>query len=93
MDSAETRIENKRLLATFMNYANGKPLTPSLLDTLYNDWNSIIPIVQEIKRKAVEMKYLCIEGLESRFNTFNYDKTSILKACIEFVKWYNQQRK
>ena len=85
----KTRIENKRLVATFMNYANGRPLTDDLLDKLYNDWNEIIPVVQEVKRKANEIKYFDMVGLEQRLNPFNYDKGLILKGCIEFIKWYN----
>lgn len=42
-------IEEKRLIATFMNYAGGKPLTDGLLHSLYNDWNSIMPVIEKIE--------------------------------------------
>jgi hypothetical protein len=85
----EKRLDNKRLIATFMNYANGKPLTDGLLDSLYNDWNSVIPVIQEIKRKAIESRYFDMIGLEQRLNPFNYDLVSIVKYCVEFIKTYN----
>jgi hypothetical protein len=87
--TTQTRIENKRLIATFMEYANGKPLTDSLLNSLYNDWNSIIPVIQEIKAKAKEINYVDMVGLEQRLNPFNYELVSIVKGCVEFIKTYN----
>lgn len=88
----QTRIENKRLIATFMEYANGRPLNDNLLDTLYNDWNSIIPLIQEVKVKAKEINYVDMVGLEQRLNPFNYELFSIVKGCIEFIKIYNQKK-
>ena len=42
-------IENNKLIAEFMGYANKRPLTDSLLEKLYNDWNSIMPVVEKIR--------------------------------------------
>ena len=44
-----TTTGEKRLIATFMNYASGRPLTDKLLNTLYNDWNSLMPVVEKIE--------------------------------------------
>jgi len=87
----QTRIENKKLIAKFMNYANGRPLTDSLIDSLYNDWNAIIPVIHEIKQKAIQINYFDMVGLEQHLNPFNRDLISITKSCIEFIKRYNFQ--
>lgn len=42
-------IENNKLIAEFMGYANGRPLTNELLKTLYNDWNSLMPVIEKIE--------------------------------------------
>ena len=41
---------SNKIIAKFMNYANNRPLTDSLLLTLYKDWESITKIKTNCKR-------------------------------------------
>lgn len=59
-----------------------------------NDWNDLIFLVKKIK-EIVESDSNFITnlvGYEQRFNSFIYDKDSIYKASIEFIKLYNHKK-
>ena len=108
-----TTIETKRLIAKFMNYANDRPLADGLLKSLYNDWNSLMPVVEKIE------DFFEINGNELEFQVVSYEdevkviakhsdkewetlveisadgsgkKENTYKACVEFIKWYNQNK-
>ena len=93
---------SNKIIAKFMNYANNKPLTDSLLLTLYKDWESIMKVVEKIESLLPDDSFVTIEhkscwipiyddeqpfGIECREET---KKQAVYNACIEFIKWYNE---
>lgn len=42
-------IEDKRMIAAFMNYAGGRPCTDELLSNQYNDWDSLFSVGDKIR--------------------------------------------
>ena len=109
-------LENNKIIAKFMNYANNKPLTDSLLLTLYKDWESIMKVVEKIEslgyRTLTENE--CFMITKSKLSSFdvrskddyntifsdNYEinhyggskKENVYNACVEFIKWYNENK-
>jgi len=99
-----TPIESKRLIATFMNYAGGKPLTDELLLTLYNDWNSIMPVVDKIEDIIVDgdnsfnvtigaTNYCVIQDSWGELIEISdiYRETKLLTVeatIVKFIQWY-----
>lgn len=80
-------VEEKRLIATFMGYAEGKPLTGGLLNSLYNDWNSIMSVVIECFNRTEDEFEQHFTLNDSLLET-NID--SLYKAVIQFIEWYNK---
>lgn len=78
-----TPIESKRLIATFMNYAGGKPLTDELLLTLYNDWNSLAPVLKKIRALDVDLS-----SWRMIKHPLDYDIERVSNQLAEFVQWY-----
>jgi hypothetical protein len=104
MDSTH---ENNKLIAEFMGYANKRPLTDSLLEKLYNDWNSIMPVVDKIDSLELDGDTFAVDIYQTGAQIFQYGNynTELLtvdganrmqatyKICVEFIKWYNEQPK
>ena len=91
---------NNKIIAKFMNYANNKPLTDSLLLTLYKDWESIMKVVEKIESLGysvnISSSMVYINGDNSRIVSplnigFKITKIeAVYNACVEFIKWYNE---
>lgn len=95
--------ENNKLLAEFMNYANSKPITDSLANSLYKDYNSLMSVVEKIEKLGFEFFIV-----ESRCRiAHNTDKSietiidfeilgtkieAVYNACVEFVEWWNKNQ-
>ena len=63
---------------------NNKPITSFLY---HSDWNWLMEVVEKILQKCAEMdeleKYWEITDVMPYIN-------NVYSACVEFVKWYNQ---
>ena len=81
-----TTIETKRLIAKFMNYANNRPLADGLLKSLYNDWNSLIPVVEKIKSLNVPYGWGYHNAICASLIDCNFEET--YKYCFEFIERY-----
>ena len=102
-------MEDKKLLAKFMNYGNGRPLTDGLLVKLYNDYESIMLIVEKIQSLGYWFRTQSMNN--GNVNSIYLGKTGDIAVlvqsqhirdtlkftyfitCVEFVKWYNKQSK
>jgi hypothetical protein len=94
--------ENNKIIAEFMNYANGKPLTDGLLNTLYNDWNSVMSVVDKIEGLDYWTSLtgeLFEVGKNGSLTAIIFYVGSLRKetkfeavrnGCLEFIKWYNE---
>ena len=91
--------ENNKLIAEFMEH---KPTFEVYIDDVlttlerpiknYNsDWNWLMEVVEKIKSivSLMEIPYTnqLIAGL------IIVDKEAVYNACVEFIKWYNEQLK
>jgi hypothetical protein len=88
-------VEEKRLIATFMNYAGGKPLTESLLSTIYNDWNMLMGVVKKIDSYANEqMTFAEFDNYRNEWrmidNPSKYPIDRVFKQVVQFIEWYNK---
>jgi hypothetical protein len=101
-----TTIENNKLLAEFMNYANGKPITDSLANNIgyQNDWNVLMGVVEKIRvfhngtiplnDKQIGELLILIKKLNEALTLRNgISIEAVYNACVEFVKWYSAQEK
>ena len=56
----------------------------------HKDWNWLMKVVEKILQKCAEMdemeKYWCITDVMPYID-------NVHSACVEFVKWYNEQNK
>ena len=85
-------IENKRLIATFMNYAGGRPLTDGLLLNLYNDWNSLMPVIEKCLIYCHEnMLNEWENGFSDSFLSVNFNV--LFKITTQFIQFHNEQQK
>ncbi len=99
-------MENKKIIAEFIGYANNRPLTDGSL-TLYNDWNNLMGVVEKINQIDNQRFTVLINSMDCKVydnikNVIVYDsvgrynpdelKQSIYYTCIGFIKWYNQQK-
>ena len=98
-----TTTENNKLIAEFMNYANNRPITDSLANKLYNDWNSLMEVVEKIERLDFKFEILStrVDIVDNRVIDFKKRFEPIIKetkieavynACVEFIKWYNNNK-
>jgi hypothetical protein len=94
------KTENNKLIAKFMNYANNRPLTEGLLKTMYNDWNSLMEVVDKIESLnftfAIKLKWVKIsktyksdEVILVRWEEDNTKIEAVYNACVAFIEWYN----
>lgn len=102
----EERIENGKLIATFMNYPTellkGR-ITNGLALTLgyHNRWGALMPVVERIEQ---ETEWELVMGSNDCFwNRFGdrpeglegefsgYRIEAVYTAVVEFIKWYNKQ--
>ena len=49
-----------------------------------------MPVVEKIA--TVAKNHPQYNGLEQRFSPFTYNKESVYKAVVEFIKWYNKNK-
>ena len=80
-------IENNKLIAKFMNYANGRRLTDDLLKTLYNDWNSLMPVVEKCKERQIFGSQGLINNIDKRL--LQVDLLATYGNVISFIEFYN----
>ena len=100
-------IKNNKLIAEFMNYANSRPITDSLANKLYNDWNSLMEVVEKIESLGYNIDTMKVDITKYQSSQFcgiyidgkriytNYCETKIeavYNACVEFIKWYNNNK-
>ena len=100
-------IKNNKLIAEFMNYANNRPITDSLANKLYNDWNSLMQVVEKIESLGYNIDTMKVDITKYQSSQFcgiyidgkriytNYCETKIeavYNACVEFIKWYNNNK-
>jgi ABC-type Fe3+-hydroxamate transport system substrate-binding protein len=95
-----TITDNNKLLAEFMNYANGKPITDSLANNInyQNDWNVLMGVVEKIESLGYDVIILHssveVTSPDIDFETIygsseTYSKIeAVYNTCVEFVKWY-----
>lgn len=96
--------ENKKAISKFMNYANGRPLTDDLLNLLYNDWNSLMEVVEKIETLPDEKFQVEINGIWCNFFDMKTFKSvefrrkgseskieNCFEAVVSFVNWYNDK--
>lgn len=89
---------NNKLLADFINCENPQAWedAPSLFEY---DWNWLMQVVDKIESLGVVVEIrenVCY--IETSTNNYysELEETKIqatYKACVEFVKWYNEQKK
>ena len=88
--------ENNRLIAEFMNCENPQAWE----DDLYsNDWNWLMEVVEKIE--SIKGTQIFINGISCEImfkgrvisKHFNTKIEAVYNACIEFIKWYNNQNK
>lgn len=91
-------IENNKLLAEFLNCkqdGNGQYLIPNWgwdkVENLkfHNDWNWLMEVVKKCKTIQLSNKNKIADIYDALHNT-NID--SVYKACVEFIKWYNENK-
>jgi hypothetical protein len=91
---------NNKLLAEFINCENPQAWedVPSLFEY---DWNWLMQVVEKIESLNFAIKVVVNEALifcedwESLDYIYAREKTKIeavYNACVEFVKWYNEQK-
>lgn len=99
--------ENNKLLAEFMNYANSRPITDSLANSLYKDYNSLMSVAEKIETvETKDGRTFTIDMHRDSVLIFEYGLTTneivftegkgrlenLYNACIEFVKWWNKEQ-
>lgn len=90
--------ENNKLIAEFMGYPKhkidfvGKRLNfeNSKHNTYHKDWNRLMEVVEKIEGIGkTELKFsVHFENVK-----LSSDIQVVYNACVEFIKWYNEQNK
>lgn len=97
--------ENNKLIAEFMGfelnnstgvevYYNSKSLEVLELDKLkfHSDWNWLMEVVDKCSKTACDLGNTAELELKLEMWMFlTQELTSVYCACVEFIKWYNQQ--
>ncbi len=73
--------------ATDVFIKNGKPINNLFF---HSDWNWLMEVVEKIKNLVDNKQQLYID---ITFGIFNCSLPMTYNACVEFIKWYNQQSK
>ncbi len=96
--------ENNKLIAEFLGYDilsngyfnyEGEILTS--LPEFNSDWNWLMEVVEKIlKVTNSDLNFVGKENVK-RVELFKYvtifsSKETVYNSCIEFIKWYNQQK-
>lgn len=98
-DNKQVIQENNKLIAEFMGLDIPKRNPNTIL--YHSDWNWLMEVVEKIESKGFDVHInTCVCRIsdvgEDRFEdieTFNSNNKiqAVYNACIEFVKWYNNQ--
>lgn len=104
-----TQLEENKMLAEFMGYKTMPDgiiretymdgIIANNVEELFTDYNSLIEVVEKIESKLYKVHItgtICnING--GKLNIFIKTESSkleaIYRACVEFVKWCNEQNK
>lgn len=87
--------ENNRLIGEFM----GKKFEDPLNHMYDKDWNELMPVVREIRSKYTHNNLLNnLEPLNEYKELINKRIVSlkiqeVYLVVVEFIKWYNQEKK
>lgn len=89
-------IDGNKLIAVFMNYptelTKGR-ITDELAANLYNDWNSLMPVVEKIESLGFSFYIVC-KGCflnDKPPSTFGETKfQAVYTKVVEFINWYNK---
>lgn len=105
MKTAEEKelIEQKKLIAEFVGYPTvtlAGRVSDELTKLLYNDWNSLMSVVEYIESKGYDFSidncYARIwDGGESDFELEFSEKTkfkTVFTAILGFIEWYNSEK-
>ena len=89
-------IDNNKLIAEFMNYKHdGKPMaymTINYKKLYHTDWNWLMPVAHKcltICRDKMKTEWESV--FSDIFLTCSIE--SMQKEIVEFINWYNKQRK
>jgi hypothetical protein len=86
--------ENNKLIAEFLHGKNANHP-----NQYHENWNEIMQVVEKIESLAYDVQIIldyCIitNGDYSQTTQLGGAKIhSVYNACVEFIKWYNQQTK
>lgn len=88
--------ENNKIIAEFMGCEIGFADTsePCIMGKqnawtplkYHSDWNWLMEVVEKIKSLVCESEFTNRIGLKLN----NLNKDAVYNACVEFIKWYNQ---
>ena len=94
--------ENNKLIAEFMDWEvvnnqsqlwvdcnpskEQKPLL--LLNYIFDDWNWLMEVVDKI----INLKSVYAQERQKVFNSISPNMEATYNACVEFIKWYNEQK-
>lgn len=101
-----TQIEEKKMLAEFCGWLVNKEWTElapkkgwSHINDLFNDYNSLMEVVEKIESLGYNViiykDYVRIEDQMADTAFYQVENTkldAIYRACVEFVKWWNEQQ-
>lgn len=93
--------ENNKIIAEFLHGKNA--VHPN---QYHENWNELMEVVEKIKKVSNEDDFLeslsthnsrlnieLENQLESCFRKSYLSIEAVYNACVEFIKWYNEQKK
>lgn len=93
-----TQIEEKKMLAEFCGTIC---IVEADWDFMFSDYNSLMQVltkISKIKDALIDQTIfndwlvitISLDGEVIRHSNYDYEE-AIYRACVEFVKWWNQQ--
>ena len=101
-------VENNKLFAEFLGYSQPHPDYTSTTYWYKKDWNWLMRVVEKIENLQdenncaiynVQIEQCFVEIIENHTSDTiistdaNSKLEAVYNACVEFIKWYNQQSK